>query len=78
MSVSVERLDVTRRVSYDRETDTFRGTRTLRDSGNSQILTIPPTLLEAVGFESGDEIELTASPDEGEIVLRKVDARSDD
>jgi len=68
-----EAPDVTRRVSYDPDLNTFSATRRLRTSGNSKIITVPPQIAEAVKFEADDQIELIADIDDGEIVLRKPD-----
>lgn len=47
-------------------------TNTLRRSGNSTVLAIPPKLLQEVRWGRGDEIELIASRDDGTITLRRV------
>jgi antitoxin component of MazEF toxin-antitoxin module len=59
-------------VSIDPERSTVSAERRIRQSGNSNVLTIPRQMLESVGFERGDDIELEADMDSKEIVLRKV------
>lgn len=56
------------------EVDTARGeiraVRTLRKSGNSISVSIPPELLQTAHMELGDDVELVASFDGNEITLR--------
>jgi antitoxin component of MazEF toxin-antitoxin module len=58
------------RVSVDPEDSTVSATRTIRSSGNSTVLTIPPQLLEAIGLEVSDEVRLVAHMDTGELVIK--------
>lgn len=64
---------MTRRVSFDGDKGIFTATRTIRESGNSVIVAIPPQLVEAASFEVGDDVELSAQIDSGEIHIRRVD-----
>lgn len=63
-----------RKVEIDRENQMIRGTRTLRESGSSSVVTIPNEIIQAVGFENGDDIELEADMFGDEIRLRKVES----
>lgn len=63
-----------RKVEIDRENKKIRGTRTLRESGSSSVVTIPNEIIQAVGFENGDDIELEADMFGDEIRLRKVES----
>ena len=57
-------------VTIDPEDSTVSATRTIRSSGNSTVLTIPPQLLEAIGLEVSDEARLVAHMDTGELVIK--------
>jgi len=58
------------RVQIDRDEEMIRAQRDLRQSGGSTVLTIPNQVLESVGFESGDKIEIEAEMFGDEIRLR--------
>lgn len=60
-----------RKVEIDRENQKIRATRSLRSSGGSTVLTIPDEVLQSVGFEEGDQIEIEAEMFGEEISLRK-------
>jgi antitoxin component of MazEF toxin-antitoxin module len=57
-------------VTIDPEDSTVSATRTIRSSGNSTVLTIPPQLLEAIGLEVSDEARLVAHMDTGELAIK--------
>jgi len=65
-------------VDIDPEKDEASATRRLRKSGNSTVVSLPPELLRKAGFEEGDEIEVAAGFDGGEIELRKSDDDADE
>lgn len=46
--------------------------RTLRQSGTSTVITVPPELKQSLGWDHSDEVELTANWDTGELVITKV------
>ncbi len=61
-------------VSIDGENQEVRGANHLRQSGNSTVVTIPPAILEAAGFEQGDKVSVTAQMDStGRIVLSEAE-----
>jgi len=57
-------------VNVDAANGVVRATRTVRQSGNSTVVVIPPGMLGAVGFECGDDIDLVTDLGSEEIVLR--------
>lgn len=59
-------------VDVDPETNTIRGERKLRESGNSVVLTIPREILSAVGFTPDDRVEISAEMGGDEIVIREL------
>lgn len=71
MAVAKSVLDMGRRVNIDIENGVVTGERKLRDSGNSTVLTIPPEILDVADLEAGDEIEIQADMQSGEITIRK-------
>lgn len=72
MSSTLQDIDVSRGVSHDYENEELEGYRKLRISGSSTVLTIPQEMLDAVGFEEGDQIRLSADFQGDEIRLRKA------
>lgn len=60
-------------VTIDPETLTVTASRTIRPSGNSTVLTIPPGVLDAVGADAGDEVQLVAHMDTGVVEVSKVE-----
>ena len=58
-------------VEVDMDAGEVRAVRTLRSSGNSIVVSLPPNLLQACGFAPGDDISLVADNNTGEIHLRK-------
>lgn len=77
MSIVEEAHGVTRRVSFDREEGKMRATRTVRESGNSVIVTIPPQILEGANFEVGDDVEISVDIESGDITVRRNDDPND-
>ena len=63
------------RVQFDPDTNTFKGTRTIRESGGSAVLTLPPPVLDATRLGPGDDVRLTCDVDAGTICIKK---KSDD
>lgn len=60
-------------VDYDTEAGEARADRTLRRSGNSVVVSLPPELLREAGFQQGDDVTVAAGFDRGEITLREPD-----
>ena len=60
-------------VSIDPDDQTVSATRSLRPAGGSQTLTIPPTVLQAIGAEEGEELQLVAHMDTGVLEVSKVE-----
>jgi len=59
-------------VEIDPATKTARAERTLRSSGNSVVLTIPPQILQQADVSCGDVVELVAELGAGEITIATV------
>ncbi len=57
-------------VDYDRDAGEARTDRTLRRSGNSVVVSLPPELLREAGFQQGDKVIVAAGFGGGEITLR--------
>ena len=51
--------------------------RQIRQSGNSAVASIPPSILEAAGIDLGDDVEIAADAVEGEITIREREAQRD-
>ncbi|GAA1280275.1 hypothetical protein GCM10009646_79140 [Streptomyces aureus] len=66
-----------RKVEIDRESQTIRATRSLRESGSSSVVTIPNEVIQSVGFEHGDNIAIEADMFGDEIRLRRVSDQED-
>lgn len=60
-------------VEIDREDNTIRTVRQLRLSGNSIVVSIPKTIMQGAGLDTGDEVEVVGDMSAGEITIRKVD-----
>lgn len=58
-------------VDINPRTQTLTASRSLRPSGSSMVLTIPPEMIQSLDWEAGDDIELLADWGEGEITLSK-------
>jgi len=65
-------------VNVDADNGEVRATRTVRRSGNSTVVVIPPEMLGAVGFDLGDDVDLVAGLESGEIVLRPAEKQPTD
>ncbi len=74
MAIANHVLNMGRRVNIDMERGAVVGTRKLRDSGNSTVLTIPPEILDVADLEAGDEITLTADMESGKITIVKKES----
>lgn len=55
-----------------------RTQRQFRRSGNSTVVSIPAEILETADFETGDEVEVAAVFEEGQIRLRKPEEEPED
>ena len=44
--------------------------RTIRQSGNSTVVSIPPAMLDHMDLESGDEVILSKDVQDGELVIK--------
>jgi len=60
-------------VTVDPDNGEVRATRTIRKSGNSTAVVIPPELLDAAGFELGDDVDLVCDFDTGEVSMRRTE-----
>lgn len=58
-------------VNINPQTATISGSRSLRRSGSSMVLTMPPEMVQSLGWEPGADIEMVADWDSEEITLRK-------
>lgn len=67
------RIGMSTDVRIDPDEMTVSATRSLRSAGNSLTLTIPPQVLDAIQAEKGDDIQLVAHMETGEIVCSKVE-----
>jgi antitoxin component of MazEF toxin-antitoxin module len=65
-------------VTVDADSGEVRATRKVRKSGNSTAVVIPPELLDAAGFERGDDVDLVADLTSGDVVLRPAKSPPDD
>lgn len=63
-------------VHVDPDDEESRTTRELRKSGNSIVVSIPPTILREAGFVVGEEVEIAAPFKGGVIEIREP--RSDE
>ena len=72
MTIAKECVDVSRRVEFDRDEGTMRATRTVRESGNSVIVTLPPQIVEGGDFDVGDDVVVSVDIDTGAVSLRRV------
>jgi len=68
----------TRGININGENETVSATRALRKSGGSNVVTIPPGMLDMLDFELGDEVTLAADWSGDEICLRVVDQDDSD
>lgn len=60
-------------VQINPQTETVRATRSLRKSGSSVILTIPPEVLQSLDLDSGDTLEIEGDWGDGEMRVRPVE-----
>lgn len=59
-------------VTINPNAQTVTASRSLRRSGSSTVLTVPPEVLQALDLEAGDELEMVGSWEDDEITLRRV------
>lgn len=45
------------------------GERTVIESGNSRMVTIPPEVLDGMGLDAGDDVSLVYNRDEEQLIL---------
>ena len=64
-------------VSIDPDAQTVTASRSLRSAGGSQTITVPPQVLQAIGAEAGDDLQLVAHMDTGVIEVSKVEESED-
>lgn len=57
-------------VDINPQTKTVTATRSLRASGSSTVLTIPPEVLQSLGWDEGEELRLVADWGDEEITLK--------
>jgi len=48
---------------------TITARRSLRASGSSTVLTVPPEILQSLDWQQGDTVEIQADWDAGEVTL---------
>ena len=60
-----------RRVNIDMDAGEVVATRSLRTSGNSTVITIPPEVLDVADLAAGDDVTITADMSSGEILIVK-------
>lgn len=58
-------------VDINPATQTLMASRSLRESGSSMVLTIPPEMVQSLDWQPGDKIGLLADWGDGEITLSK-------
>lgn len=59
-------------VEIDPDSQTARGERMLRESGNSVVLTIPPQILQQAGLSAGDEVEIVSELGSGVLTITEL------
>lgn len=62
-----------RGVDINFDEDTAVANRPLRKSGGSIVLTIPPDMLRALEWDRGDDVQIFADWERGEIRLQLAD-----
>lgn len=66
-------------VRVDPEDGTVAADRSVRHSGRSLVVTLPPQVLEAAGIEEGDAVEIITKLDSsGNISIKKSADDADD
>jgi hypothetical protein len=73
MSTTEVLPDMGYRVQFNPEENTVTGTRPLRISGGSTVLTIPPEILDVLEWEDGDNLTLEADYEEGSLVIEATE-----
>lgn len=61
--------DMGYRVQFHPDDNIVAGVRTLRDSGGSTVLTIPPEILDVLEWDDGDDLRLEADYEDGNITV---------
>jgi len=61
----------------ERPTRLLVGSRSLIESGNSTMVTIPPDVLEAMGVGSGGEVEMVFDREAAVVELRATSVASE-
>ena len=57
------------RIQFHPDDNTVTAVRTLRTSGGSTVLTVPPEILDILDWEDGDDLELEADYEDGKIIV---------
>jgi hypothetical protein len=78
MAIAEELSGVSRRVEFDRDEGIMRATRTVRESGNSVIVTLPPQIVEGANFEVGDDVNISVDIDTGVISVTRNETDEDE
>lgn len=60
-------------VNINPSTNTVEGTRSLRNSGSSVVLTIPPEVLQSLDLGPGDEMKITGDWSTRELTVRPTE-----
>jgi antitoxin component of MazEF toxin-antitoxin module len=64
-------------LDIDQDDQEVRGESSLRESGGSVVLTIPPDIARQAGFDAGDDVQVSTPFEGGEITLRERDDSDD-
>jgi len=59
------------RVEFKPAEGKVTATRSLRESGGSTVLTIPPEIIDVMGWSSQDDLILDADYENGELIIKK-------
>lgn len=78
MSVTQAHPAMSNGVSVDTEEGVVRGTRKLRKSGDSYVVTIPAQVLETAEFEPGQMLSVAAPFEGGEIAITPTEENDSD
>jgi hypothetical protein len=66
------------KVQIDRESLSASTERALRDSGNSKVVSLPPQLLQAAGFDEDEDVIVRADMETGTIRIEQMDSDGSD
>jgi len=65
-------------ITLDTESGEARAIRTVRKSGNSTVVVIPPELLDVAGLKLGDDVDVSVDFDSNEVTIRSVESSPDE